>query len=35
MPRHIDIGMAEHLGDVVNRCAAGQRQGGERMAGAM
>ena len=30
--RHVDIGMAEHLGDVINRRAAGQCQGCERMA---
>ena len=33
--RHVDIGMAEHLGDVVDRRAAGQRQSCERMARAM
>lgn len=33
--RHVDIGMAEHLGDVVDRGAAGQCQGCERMARAM
>ena len=35
VPRHIDIGMSEHLGNIVNRGTAGQCQGGERMAGAM
>lgn len=35
VPRHVDVGMTEHLGDVVDRCAAGQRQGGERMARTM
>ena len=32
---HVDVSMAEHLGDVINRRTAGQRQGCERMARAM
>ena len=33
--RHVDVGMAEHLGDVVDRRATGQRQGCERVARAV
>ena len=33
--RHVDFGMAEHLGDVVDCRTAGQCQGCERMARAM
>ena len=33
--RHVDVGVAEHFGNIVDRGAAGQRQGCKRMSRAM